>query len=169
MVLIILNMKNHHFFKAILTSMMLFATLVVSAQEQKGFKKIDVKEDFTENGFQWFRDAEILAAGNKEKHNAMTIGWGGIGTLWGRTALTVYVAEKRYTKQFMDKAQFDESMNLVLDETRVFGELYSDGYVPKIYIVNPDGSYKLYVSLDNKIDAIKSEIAALLDGKNVEP
>lgn len=106
MVLIILNMKNHHFFKAILTSMMLFATLVVSAQEQKGFKKIDVKEDFTENGFQWFRDAEILAAGNKEKHNAMTIGWGGIGTLWGRTALTVYVAEKRYTKQFMDKAQY---------------------------------------------------------------
>jgi hypothetical protein len=76
---------------------------------------------------------------------------------------------KSAIRKFMDKAQFDKRMNVVFDETRVFGELYSDGYVPKIYIVNPDGSYKLYVSLDNKIDAIKSEIAALLDGKNVEP
>ena len=70
------------------------------AQEDNGFKKFNVREDFTENGFQWFHDAELLAAGDKEKSNAMTIGWGGIGTLWGRTALTVYVAEKRYTKVF---------------------------------------------------------------------
>ena len=76
------------------------------AQEENGFKKINVREDFTENGFQWFHDAELLAAGDKEKSNAMTIGWGGIGTLWGRTALTVYVAEKRYTKEFMDKAEY---------------------------------------------------------------
>ena len=74
----------------------------VMAQEENGYQKIDVKQDFTENGFQWFRNAELVAAGNQNKHNAMTIGWGGIGTLWGRTALTVYVAEKRYTKQFMD-------------------------------------------------------------------
>jgi flavin reductase (DIM6/NTAB) family NADH-FMN oxidoreductase RutF len=78
----------------------------MSAQEQDGFKKIDVRKDFTENGFQWFRDAEILAAGNRQKHNAMTIGWGSIGTLWGHTALTVYVAEGRYTKQFMDSAEY---------------------------------------------------------------
>ena len=64
------------------------------AQEENGFKKFNVREDFTENGFQWFHDAELLCAGDKEKNNAMTIGWGGIGTLWGRTALTVYVAEK---------------------------------------------------------------------------
>ncbi len=86
-------------FIAVITAILLFVVgLPVSAQEADGFKKFDVKEDFTENGFQWFRDAEIIAAGTKEKSNAMTIGWGGIGTLWGRTALTVYVAEKRYTK-----------------------------------------------------------------------
>lgn len=89
----------------------------------------------------------------------------------GLVSTTVFSSSnsKSGIRKFMDKAQFDERMNVVFDETRVFGELYSDGYVPKIYIVNPDGSYKLYVSLDNKIDAIKSEIAALLDGKNVEP
>lgn len=85
-----------------------------SAQEENGFKKFKVRDDFTDN-------AEILAAGNKDKHNAMTIGWGGIGTLWGRTALTVYVAEKRYTKEFMDNAEyftvmvFDVANSKVLD------------------------------------------------------
>ena len=89
-------MKKITFITA-LTAMMLMAVMPAFAQEEQGFKKFNVREDFTENGFQWFHDAELLAAGNKDKSNAMTIGWGGIGTLWGRTALTVYVAEKRYT------------------------------------------------------------------------
>ena len=42
------------------------------AQEENGFKKFEVRDDFNENGFEWFHNAEILAAGNKEKHNAMT-------------------------------------------------------------------------------------------------
>lgn len=75
------------------------------AQEENGFKKMNVREDFTENGFQWFRDAELLAAGNKEKSNAMTIGWGGIGNYLGhdRPSVTVYVAPGRYTYQFMER------------------------------------------------------------------
>ena len=88
-------------FAIAMTAIMMMAVTLAFAQEEQGFKKFNVREDFTENGFQWFHDAELLAAGNKEKSNAMTIGWGGIGTLWGRTALTVYVAEKRYTKEFM--------------------------------------------------------------------
>ena len=86
-------------FAIAMTAIMMMAVTPAFAQEEQGFKKFNVREDFTENGFQWFHDAELLAAGNKEKSNAMTIGWGGIGTLWGRTALTVYVAEKRYTME----------------------------------------------------------------------
>jgi len=112
-------MKTHRLIKAMMASAMLFATLNVSAQEQEGFKKIDVKEDFTENGFQWFRDAQLLCAGSKEKSNAMTIGWGGIGTLWGRTALTVYVAEKRYTKEFMDNSEYFTVMSFDVKDSRV--------------------------------------------------
>ena len=99
-------MKNllHHI--TVFAAIIMMAVTPAFAQEENGFKKINVREDFTENGFQWFHDAELLAAGDKEKSNAMTIGWGGIGTLWGRTALTVYVAEKRYTKEFMDKAEY---------------------------------------------------------------
>ncbi len=98
-------MKKVQLIAALLAILSLSAAPAM-AQEESGFKKIDVRKDFTENGFQWFHDAELLAAGNREKSNAMTIGWGGIGTLWGRTALTVYVAEKRYTKEFMDQADY---------------------------------------------------------------
>lgn len=49
----------------------------------------------------------------------MTIGWGSIGTLWGCTALTVYVAEKRYTKEFMDRAQYFTVMAFDVDHSQV--------------------------------------------------
>ena len=108
-----------HMIKNLLAALLLFAPCTLSAQEEHGFKKFNVKEDFTENGFQWFHDAELLAAGNLEKSNAMTIGWGGIGTLWGRTALTVYVAEKRYTKEFMDNAEYFTVMAFDVEQSRV--------------------------------------------------
>ena len=106
-------------FIAALMAMMTMAVVPTFAQEEQGFKKFDVREDFTENGFQWFHDAELLAAGNKDKSNAMTIGWGGIGTLWGRTALTVYVAEKRYTKEFMDNSEYFTVMVFDVKDSQV--------------------------------------------------
>ena len=111
-------MQNKGFFISLLAFSLMLASSV-SAQEENGFKKFNVREDFTENGFQWFHDAELLAAGNSEKSNAMTIGWGGIGTLWGRTALTVYVAEKRYTKEFMDKAEYFTVMTFDVENSKV--------------------------------------------------
>ena len=70
------------------------------------FHDFDVHAEFAENPFSWFTGLGLLlCAGDREQSNAMTIGWGGLGTLWGRNdAVTVYVAEKRYTKAFLDKA-----------------------------------------------------------------
>lgn len=48
-----------------LTAIMMMAVTPTFAQEENGFKKFNVREDFTENGFQWFHDAELLAAGDK--------------------------------------------------------------------------------------------------------
>ena len=104
-------MKRSFFITSMLICAMMLAT-PASAQEENGFQKFNVVENFADNGFQWFRDAQLLAAGSKDdgSHspgaNAMTIGWGSIGTLWQRTALTVYVAEKRYTKEFMDQNEY---------------------------------------------------------------
>ena len=90
-----LFMKKTTFITAIVAIMMMAVTPVF-AQEENGFKKFNVREDFTENGFQWFHDAELLAAGDKEKSNAMTIGWGGIGTPYYTEATMVIECKIMY-------------------------------------------------------------------------
>ena len=108
-------------FRIVLVVVLGVVPVVAAAQSEYGFKTMAVEEEFAENGFNWFRHALLLAAGDKQQSNAMTIGWGGIGTLWRKTAVTVYVAEKRYTKQFMDGAQyftvmaFDERKDEILE------------------------------------------------------
>ena len=71
-------------------------------------------------------------------------------------------------RRFIDDAKFDETISVMWDEARQFGELYSDGYVPKVYLVNPDGTYKQYAAFEREKDDLKKEIAELLNGKNVE-
>ncbi|MCQ2109371.1 MAG: redoxin family protein [Fibrobacter sp.] len=70
-------------------------------------------------------------------------------------------------RKFMDNAKWDETINVVWDETRQFGELYSDGYVPKVYVVNPDGTYKQYAAFENDKEAMKLDIQIVLNGQNV--
>ena len=95
-----------HLFATLAMALMTLAPSTVWAQSEYGFKPVTLEQDFVDNGFSWFRHALLLAAGDREQSNAMTIGWGGIGTLWRKTAVTVYVAENRYTKQFMDRSQY---------------------------------------------------------------
>ena len=45
----------------------------------------------------------ILLNTQGEKFNAMVIGWGALGTVWGLPAFTVYVREGRYTREQLDK------------------------------------------------------------------
>ena len=87
---------------------MLSAPITRFSPWPREFKPFDVKKDFADNPFDIFTGKGMLrCAGDREKSNAMTIGWGGLGTLWGRNdAVTVYVAEKRHTKLFMDKAAY---------------------------------------------------------------
>ena len=46
----------------------------------------------------------LLTAGDMDRHNAMTISWGSMGTLWGKSVVTVYVKPVRYTHSFMDSS-----------------------------------------------------------------
>ena len=70
--------------------------------------EFEVMADFDVNPFRFFMTdgGLILCAGNREKSNAMTIGWGGVGTLWNQPVVTVYVAQSRYTRQFMDASKY---------------------------------------------------------------
>ena len=66
-------MKKTKFIIAVSAILTFMASVPTFAQEENGFKKFNVREDFTENGFQWFHDAELLAAGDKDKSNAMKV------------------------------------------------------------------------------------------------
>ena len=48
----------------------------------------------------------IVAAGNMERHNAMTIGWGGMGTLWSKPVVTVYVKPCRHTYSYLNDNEY---------------------------------------------------------------
>jgi len=51
-------------------------------------------------------DWALLTAGNPEHYNTMTISWGGLGTLWGKSVATVYVRPSRYTYGFMEENEY---------------------------------------------------------------
>lgn len=70
------------------------------------FREFDIVDEYGENPFSTIEQGWLLCAGNQVKSNAMTIGWGAFGTLWRKPAVTVYVAEKRYTKEFMDNSRY---------------------------------------------------------------
>ena len=82
------------------------ASFATATEPAPAFRDFDVKKEFAENPFTTFTGrGMLLCAGDREKSNAMTIGWGALGTLWGRNdAVTVYVAESRHTKKFLDGA-----------------------------------------------------------------
>ena len=56
---------------------------------------------FEEIGTEW----ALVSAGDEGRSNTMTIGWGGVGNIWGKKAVFVFIRESRYTKEFMDKGE----------------------------------------------------------------
>ena len=63
--------------------------------------------EFNTDIFSQFNDKwALLSAGSKDKHNTMTISWGGMGTLWFKPVVTVYVKPCRYTYEFMNENEF---------------------------------------------------------------
>ena len=60
--------------------------------------------DYQVNPFTRFdQDWGLVTAGTKEKFNSMTISWGGMGTLWGKPVITIYIKPSRYTMKFLTK------------------------------------------------------------------
>ena len=81
-----------------------------TAEPARGFHEFDVNEDFMLKPFNYFSQpgGMLVCAGNRDRSNAMTIGWGALGTLWGHgtNTVTVYVAQKRYTREFMEGSDY---------------------------------------------------------------
>lgn len=48
----------------------------------------------------------LLTAGNRNRCNTMTIGWGQMGQVWNLPVCTVYVRPERYTYEFMETQDY---------------------------------------------------------------
>lgn len=53
---------------------------------------------FEKIGKEW----ALVSAGSKQKANTMTISWGGVGVLWGKNVVFLFIRDSRYTKEFID-------------------------------------------------------------------
>ncbi|MBO6103399.1 MAG: hypothetical protein J6P03_09150, partial [Opitutales bacterium] len=42
-------------------------------------------------------DWALVAAGSAEKFNMMTVSWGGLGVMWGKPAVWIFIRPQRYT------------------------------------------------------------------------
>ena len=60
--------------------------------------------EFTTDIFSLFdKKWALLTAGSMESFNSMTVSLGSLGTLWGKSAATVYVRTSRFTHEFLDR------------------------------------------------------------------
>jgi len=110
------------------------------------FRPINVLTDFSENPFTFFSRAPILLAGDHEQYNAMTIGWGSLGTLWGmeRPTATVYVAPARHTFEFIENAKFFVIMTFASSMVADFMGTYSGRDLDKAKTLGLTVDYTLH-------------------------
>ena len=57
---------------------------------------------FTKIGKEW----ALISAGDKNKCNTMPVSWGGVGVLWGKNVVYIFIRDSRYTKEFIDNGEF---------------------------------------------------------------
>ena len=69
------------------------------------FHKIS-PEEMQKNPFQMIGKEWMLVTAEKEgKVNTMTASWGGVGVLWNRNLVYIFIRPQRYTKEFVDSAE----------------------------------------------------------------
>ena len=51
-------------------------------------------------------DWMLLSAGKDTSMNMMTIAWGGLGEVWGKPVVTIYVSTDRYTYKFLEENEY---------------------------------------------------------------
>jgi len=62
-------------------------------------KPSEIKENFIDLiANQWM----LIAAGNQINHNCMTASWGGVGYLWNKNVVYIFIRLQRYTYNFVN-------------------------------------------------------------------
>ena len=51
-------------------------------------------------------DWALVTSGSINAHNSMTVSWGGMGTIWNKPVVTIYIKPCRYTHEFIEKNDY---------------------------------------------------------------
>lgn len=69
-------------------------------------KEIDIRQ-VKENMVHLISDDwALVTAGKADNFNMMTVSWGGIGELWGKDMVTLYIRPQRYTYEFLENNNY---------------------------------------------------------------
>jgi flavin reductase (DIM6/NTAB) family NADH-FMN oxidoreductase RutF len=68
------------------------------------FKKIDIR-DIEKSPVKMISDEwALVTAGNEKSWNTMTVSWGGIGELWKKDVVFIFIRPERYTYRFIENS-----------------------------------------------------------------
>lgn len=78
---------------------------IIERKTSTSFKEIKPM-DMKDNPFYLFVKEWFLMTAEKDGCvNTMTVGWGGIGNMWGKNVVMIAVRPERYTKEFLDASE----------------------------------------------------------------
>ncbi len=89
---------------------------------KENFREIDPYQ-LNENVFKLIgNEWMLICAGNRDNYNMMTASWGGLGILWNKPVVFIFVRPQRFTYQFLEGSDFfslnffDKSFHSILTE-----------------------------------------------------
>lgn len=70
-------------------------------------KEIDSIKNIDENLVKLISDDwGLVCAGKPDNWNGMTVSWGGVGELWNKDVVFLFIRPQRYTKEFLDREEY---------------------------------------------------------------
>jgi flavin reductase (DIM6/NTAB) family NADH-FMN oxidoreductase RutF len=122
----------------------------------------------------------LITAGTPDHFNMMTASWGGLGVLWNKSIVTIYVRPQRFTYKFVEEnptfsisffeKEYKAALNFCGSKSgRDFDKVKETGLTP---VITPRGniSYKeAYLTIDcTKIYADDLKLSSFIDKSLIE-
>lgn len=78
-------------------------------------------EEWSKNPFQAIGKEWMLVTAEKDgRANCLTASWGGVGVLWGKNVVYIFIRGSRYTKEFIDGS---DTFSLTFFDRQQYGDL----------------------------------------------
>lgn len=124
------------------------------------FKEIN-KNNFTPDAFGLKTKWMLISAQKDGKTNTMTASWGGFGVMWNKEVVFVVIRPQRYTKEFVDQADF---FSLTFFDKSYLKDL---GYLGKVSGRDEDKIAKVdfHIIMDNDIPYFEEAHTAIFAKK----